>query len=318
MQLWEREQPALIRGIHWGTQKLAGVTRKLARFSGRILGANLQPPPSAVSSDPDHASAFRVQVGASCVELLAALANGNLSVCGSENSSDLSHFLTNLKALQQLDPSRYRLVKVGEKGEFRADISLPESLRPFSTLIRKRDPDAIRMTVCDEAEQIMPLTETLDEQLLEIVRSFRKKMGFLDRMRESALALVTALPALLAVTFVLCTPDGGAVSGGILVQLGGLFGLGDLWALLALPASLAVSEADRKLLSKLLSPIFQAWYVEKAQLLASLFEKHVTASVENACQVFHTQAEKPLQKVSQTLAELKGALGEKGADEDGH
>ena len=180
-----------------------------------------------------------------------------------------------------------------------------EAIKP---LIEKQNPSELFGTLWREPEAVMPISKQLDDRLLQIVRQVRSKMSFKEKSREAFGAMVEALPAILGVTFVLCTPDGGAVSGGILVQLGSLFGLTDLWALLALPAGVVINSANKKMLQNLLAPIFRAWYDERAEALSKIFEKHLTETILKQCDDFQKQTHEVLETLAPSMLFAENAV----------
>ena len=85
----------------------------------------------------------------------------------------------------------------------------------------------------------------------ELAREQRARMTTVDQIRQTFSAMLNIIPATAAVTYVLHTGDPvGAV--GIKVKLAGLFGLNDLYALVAIPATAGMKKADLKQLEALL------------------------------------------------------------------
>ena len=66
---------------------------------------------------------------------------------------------------------------------------------------------------------------------------------------------------------------------GIKVKLTGLFGLHDLYALVAIPATAGMKQADRKQLEELLAPVARSWLEHKLQAVVSLFEDQITGEI---------------------------------------
>jgi prophage DNA circulation protein len=86
------------------------------------------------------------------------------------------------------------------------------------------------------------------------------------------------VPATVAVTYILSTGDPvGAV--GIKVKLTGLFGLHDLYALIAIPATTGLKKADQGQLKEMLGPIIQTWLNNKLKAVQDLFEKEITGQM---------------------------------------
>jgi hypothetical protein len=94
-------------------------------------------------------------------------------------------------------------------------------------------------------------------------------------------AFLNVVPATAAVTYIISTGDPvGAV--GIKVKLTGLFGLHDLYALVAIPATTGLKKADQKQLEEMLGPIVQTWLNDKLKAVRDLFEQEVTGGIIRA------------------------------------
>jgi GTPase SAR1 family protein len=124
-------------------------------------------------------------------------------------------------------------------------------------------------------ESVFGLTGPLEEELQRLVWDQRSKMTTLDQVRQTAAAMLNIIPATAAVTYVLSTGDPVGATG-IKVQLAGLFGLNDLYALVAIPATTGMKKADLKQLETLLTPVAQAWLTHKLKAIESLFEETIT------------------------------------------
>jgi hypothetical protein len=86
------------------------------------------------------------------------------------------------------------------------------------------------------------------------------------------------IPATAAVTYILHTGDPVGAAG-IKVKLTGLFGLHDLYALIAIPATAGMSKADRSQLEQLLAPLARTWLEHKFQTVRAIFEDHITGAI---------------------------------------
>jgi hypothetical protein len=86
------------------------------------------------------------------------------------------------------------------------------------------------------------------------------------------------VPATAAVTYILSTGDPVGAAG-IKVKLTGLFGLHDLYALVAIPATTSLKKADQKQLDAVLGPIVQTWLNNKFKEVQDLFEQEITGGI---------------------------------------
>ncbi len=124
-------------------------------------------------------------------------------------------------------------------------------------------------------ELLLGLTSQLEADLQRLAHEQRSRMTTVDQIRQTFSAMLNIIPATAAVTYVLHTGDPvGAV--GIKVKLAGLFGLNDLYALVAIPATAGMKKADLKQLEALLGPVAQAWLTHKLTAIEALFEEKIT------------------------------------------
>jgi hypothetical protein len=135
--------------------------------------------------------------------------------------------------------------------------------------------------IASSKAEILSLSGPMEADLLALADHFRRQMGLSARIQQTFTAFLNVLPATAAVTYILATGDPvGAV--GIKIKLAGLFGLKDLYALVAIPVTASLKQADLNRLETLLGPIAQAWLNEKLKTIEALFEKEITAGILSA------------------------------------
>ncbi len=155
-----------------------------------------------------------------------------------------------------------------------------------------------------ESVELMGLPAEMDAELRQAVLSFRQGMGWWQRLREGLSASAAVLPPLLGVTYTLLTGD-PVTGGGLWIRLGGLLGLNDLWALVAIPASLGLGEQDRRHLEEMLAPVFRAWLGRRAARVAELFGELVCQPVEAALRALPAPDDARFQRLAQALEVLE-------------
>jgi hypothetical protein len=106
-------------------------------------------------------------------------------------------------------------------------------------------------------------------------------MGVWTKIRQTFSAFLNVVPATVAVTYILSTGDPIGAAG-IKVKLTGMFGLHDLYALVAIPATTGLKNADQKQLDELLGPIVKAWLNDKLKVVKELFEQEITGAIIRA------------------------------------
>ncbi|MFO7497286.1 MAG: GTPase domain-containing protein [Desulfobacterales bacterium] len=135
------------------------------------------------------------------------------------------------------------------------------------------------------------ISREVENSLRELAEELRRQMGLGDKLRQTAAAFLNVLPATAAITYILSTGDPVGAAG-IKVKLTGFFGLHDLYALIAIPATSGMKNADRRLLEAMLVPIARAWLSDKAAAVQKIFEENLTgALIGRAAQVFDDSRE---------------------------
>jgi hypothetical protein len=186
-------------------------------------------------------------------------------------------------------------------------ISLPPALGTIQEALRGTKWTAILEDMLTRQEAPGGLTGELEEELQRLVREQRARMTTFDQIRQTFAAMLNIIPATAAVTYVLSTGDPvGAV--GIKVKLAGLFGLNDLYALVAIPATAGMKKADLKQLEALLAPVARAWLTHKLTAIEALFEEKITGALLQKGQAVLAAAADDIQRMDQSLARCGRAL----------
>ena len=109
-------------------------------------------------------------------------------------------------------------------------------------------------SILSSTDKLLDTSGQIDRDLETLVETFRNRMNLLSKIGQTFSAFLNVLPATVAVTYILSTGDPVGAAG-IKVKLSGLFGLKDLYALVALPATSGLRTADQAQLETLIGPI---------------------------------------------------------------
>ena len=161
----------------------------------------------------------------------------------------------------------------------------------------------------DQKDRIVHISEKIDNELALIVTQYRSRMGFLSSLRQTVSALLNVLPATVAVSYILTTGDPVGAAG-LKVKLTGLFGLKDLYALVAIPATTGLKKADQRQLEDLLGPIAKSWIEHKLTTIRQLFEEEITGSLLNAIGTVIDDSERMLSQAAVNIANCRKLAGE--------
>jgi hypothetical protein len=159
-------------------------------------------------------------------------------------------------------------------GLYSLHVPVPESVRALESSLVAQDWESVTRILGEATAGLVGLPGDIEDELREMIVTFRQGMRWTQRLRESFYASLTALPPLLGVTYTVLTAN-PVVGSGIWIQLQGLFGLNDLWALVSIPAAAGLSERDRKQLGQMISPVFALWFERRLTTVVDLFSKTV-------------------------------------------
>ena len=165
-----------------------------------------------------------------------------------------------------------------KKGALTFMVSAHPVVFPHQQILRRKDWKSIQQSILSQQEVLSALSHDIEKDLINIADGFRSKMGTWTKIRQMFAAFLNVVPATVAVTYILSTGDPvGAV--GIKVKLTGLFGLHDLYALIAIPATTGLKKADQNQLKEMLGPIIQTWLNNKLKAVQDIFEKEITGQM---------------------------------------
>ena len=187
-------------------------------------------------------------------------------------------------------------------------IPVPPALKRAQEALWEKDWESILSAILANKDIFLSFSKRIDDELLALANHFRSKMGEWDRIRQSFSAFLNVVPATVAVTYILSTGDPvGAV--GIKVKLTGLFGLHDLYALVALPATSGIREADQKQLEQFIGPIVNAWIGSKVDQVQQLFEENITDNLMPTARDLLSRAESLSSNISEDIIVIRKESG---------
>ncbi len=144
-------------------------------------------------------------------------------------------------------------------------------------------------------------SDSIDRDLERLVGTYRNRMNLLAKIGQTFSAFLNVLPATLAVTYILSTGDPVGAAG-IKVKLSGLFGLKDLYALVALPVTTGLRKADRAQLEALMGPIAKTWLNHKLEMIQTIFEDTISGRHLATAAKIGIQSKNQLEKLHNVLS----------------
>jgi len=174
-----------------------------------------------------------------------------------------------------------RVESAGEMGTLTFFVEAHPVVFQEQEKLRNTNWKLVLQSILSRKEVIVELSEEIDRELRSLADSFRSQMGVWTKIRQTFSAFLNVVPATVAVTYILSTGDPIGAAG-IKVKLTGMFGLHDLYALVAIPATTGLKKADQKQLDELLGPIVKAWLNDKLKVVNKLFEQEITGAIIRA------------------------------------
>jgi len=188
-------------------------------------------------------------------------------------------------------------------GLYNLHIPVPQAVQREEQALLNQDWEAITSTLRGAVPDLVGLPEGVTDELRDQVRDFRAEMPLAQRLRELFFASLSALPSLLGVSYTLLTanPVAGA---GIWIQVESLFGVNDLWALISIPASVGLSDEERKQLEAMIAPVFRLWLERRAGEIVSTYARTVCRPVIEALEGIPAEGDPRLAAVAAAVAAL--------------
>ncbi len=189
-------------------------------------------------------------------------------------------------------------------GVYNLHFPVPDVVRRQESALRNQDWPAISAQLQAAVPDLVGLPQGITDDLRASVRGFRDSMTVGQRLREAFFASLTALPPIVGVTYAVLTtnPVAGA---GVWIQVESLFGLNDLWALVSIPASLGLSEQDRRQLEIMITPVFRLWLERRAATIGELYARTVCRPALDALAVVPASGDGRLAHVEAALSTLE-------------
>jgi len=211
------------------------------------------------------------------------------------------------EAVRQLTKKTGATDRRTDSGKVTFEVPLHPALAAIQADLRGQNWSVIVDDMLSRQARLIGLTNSLEAELQRLASEQRSRMTTFDQIRQTFSAMLNIIPATAAVTYVLHTGDPvGAV--GIKVKLAGLFGLNDLYALVAIPATAGMKKADLKQLEALLGPVARAWLTHKLTAIEALFEETITGPLLQRGQVLIENSADRIESMSDNLARCGRAM----------
>jgi len=195
------------------------------------------------------------------------------------------------------DNQNPRTAAAEEQGTLTFFVSAHPSVYKAQEKLRRRDWKSTLQSILSRRDTLFELSLGIENALKDLAVQFRTEMGMWTKIQQVFSAFLNVVPATVAVTYIISTGDPIGAAG-IKVKLTGLFGLHDLYALIAIPATTGIKKADQKQLEEILGPIVRTWLNDKLKAIQDLFESEITGGIIRI-------AEETLKASTQVIAQVE-------------
>ncbi|MEJ2656439.1 MAG: hypothetical protein P8012_04490 [Desulfobacterales bacterium] len=209
------------------------------------------------------------------------------------------------KGLKDQENPRKEIEK--KKGTLKFVVSAHPVIFPQQEIMRRLDWKSIQQSILLRREIISELSDDIENALKDLAGGFRRKMGIWIKIRQMFAAFLNVVPTTAAITYILSTGDPVGAAG-IKVKLTGLFGLHDLYALIAIPATTGLKKADQAQLKEMLGPIIQAWLNNKLSTVKDIFEKEITGGILRVSKDTLESSNALIQRIDAGIAECRKVM----------
>ena len=305
VKCWREAQPRIVRLAHWGGRKVSACASWLRGKFRQADGAA-----AGQAAAEGYEKTFRDDF-ADCVgKLRAALNQPVLGVDVSSRSEDAAALRAAVKALAAQSSERYGFAEHGAD-KVKCSVSRPVVLGAKLEDELRRITDPGNDGWIEKAVGAACLDLDLAKDVKALVDKTRMQMSFWEKSKENLWAAAATLPPIAAVTWIVCTGE-PVVGSGIMAHLSALFGVGDLYAVLALPASLGLDAANKSFLEKRLKSLYEAWFERKRGPISDLIDENMTSRCTGLCDELLKATEAPLARLREAV-EIVEATKERAA-----
>jgi hypothetical protein len=217
---------------------------------------------------------------------------------------DMAQRIQNIKSKNTDPKGSIPILIQDSKGSVLITIPAHPGVISQQAFLQNRGWSETRQSLLSVKDKILRISGNMDKELGRIVERFRSSMSFGDRLRQTFSAALNVIPATAAVTYILHTGDPIGAAG-IKVKLTGLLGLKDLYALVAIPVTAGVKQADMKQLQTILEPLAKAWFDDKLNMVETLFKEAITGKIFQTGQLLLSEAQEKIRRIESDLESIR-------------
>lgn len=299
MKCWRAAQPGYVRAAHWSGRKLEQMANWVKRKVSKDCGEAAPGRPAM----EEYAKCLHDDVKESAGKLRATLNQSPLTLEFADTAGEAQELRKALDSLAAHHVPGYDIAHFG-KGKARCTVPRPGMLQPAldkaieaaTTSFDDGWIDGVVKTVCQDND--------ITPGIQRVVEETRREMGFWEKSKEGLWAAAATLPPVLAAAWVFCTSE-PVVGAGIMAHVTALFGLGDLWATVAIPVSLGLDGAHKRFLENALKGLYEAWLNKKCEPVRSQIEANITGPCRAGCDDLLDKIDVPLKCLAEAVEKIE-------------
>lgn len=283
-ECWRAAQPGFVRAAHWSGRMVSsaiGRLREMLRRNEASGAPERGGGQGQACAAEEYEAAFRDDFRDCVGKLRAKLSQPVLGLDVAANEAGTAALRTAVKELALQHREGYGYAVHG-KGRVECSVARPVALK------RELEAEIRRVAGSDDdgwierAVGIACLNDDIMKDIAVLVDEARRNMTFWEKSKENLWATAATLPAIGAVAWVVCTSDPVAGPGAI-AHLGAIFGLGDFYAVLSIPAAWGLDAAHKAFLESRLQSLYRTWFERKRGPISQLIEENVTSRCIRLC-----------------------------------
>ena len=279
VRLFLETSPVHVKVLRWFGGAVSHVVRGAVRAGGAVYRW-IRGDTAAQASEPDAEEKLSHDLLAAANGLRNRLMDDQLIIRVPVGDTLVGRVRRTLAESRATRPAV--LIETVEPGALNLHVPVPAIVTQRQGDILEQDWEKIAGIMRRAVSSLAGLPPDIEAELRGLVAQLRGQMRWQERALETVFALLPSLPPLLAVAYVLVTKTPPPAGTGIWIKVRSFFGVNDLWALVSLPPSVDLSNAERKQLEELIAPVFQLWFERRLRAVVGLFERTICRPIIGA------------------------------------
>ena len=305
MQIWHRTDPSHIRWMRKAGHIIDLPIRAAVKTIKWVRGREPQPSNPKESRQNRYSEETMDDLLTAANDLWRKFSDAEISVSLAKTDPVAKEMLETHKDIEaqynQMRKGNPHQMRVSGNGGWNFIVKAHPAVLDGKTLSDSGDWQPAITSILSSTEKLLDTSGQIDRDLEILVETFRSRMNLLSKIGQTFSAFLNVLPATVAVTYILSTGDPVGAAG-IKVKLSGLFGLKDLYALVALPATSGLRTADQAQLEALIGPIAKTWLNHKLEVIQTIFQDTISGKTLAKADQVYSDAGRHLVELNHVLS----------------